>query len=67
MVWKLVQGLAGDARPLILVLLVYSGGAVSLPTQTFQVTASIVNGCVVSGTNTGVFGTLDFGTQPGVG
>lgn len=67
MVWKLVQGLAGDARPLILVLLVYSGCAVSLPTQTFQVTASIVNGCVVSGTNTGVFGTLDFGTQPGVG
>lgn len=39
----------------------------ALPTQTFQVTASIVNGCVISGTNTGVFGTLNFGTQPGVG
>lgn len=41
--------------------------ACALPTQTFQVTASIVNGCVVSGTNTGVFGTLNFGTRPGVG
>lgn len=41
--------------------------ASALPTQTFQVTASIVNGCVISGTNTSVFGTLNFGTRPGVG
>jgi spore coat protein U-like protein len=37
-----------------------------LPTATFQVAASVVAGCVVSGTNTGVFGTLNFGTQSGV-
>jgi len=38
----------------------------SLPTSTFQVTASVVAGCVITGTNTGVFGTLNFGTQSGV-
>lgn len=53
--------------PLCLLLLCVSNMGWSLPTQTFQVTASIVNGCVISGTNTGVFGSLDFGTQPGVG
>ena len=47
-------------------LLIVSVNAWSLPTSTFQVTASIVAGCVISGTNTGVFGTLDFGTQSGV-
>lgn len=47
-------------------LLIGSVNAWSLPTSTFQVTASIVAGCVISGTNTGVFGTLDFGTQSGV-
>ncbi|SUB15059.1 Uncharacterised protein [Pantoea agglomerans] len=43
-------------------LLTGSISAWSLPTSTFQVTASIVAGCVISGTNTGVFGTLNFGT-----
>jgi len=47
-------------------LLIGSVNVWSLPTSTFQVTASIVAGCVISGTNTGVFGTLDFGTQSGV-
>ncbi len=47
-------------------LLIGSVNAWSLPASTFQVTASIVAGCVISGTNTGVFGTLDFGTQSGV-
>lgn len=49
-----------------LALLIGSVPAWSLPTATFQVSASVVAGCVVSGTNTGVFGTLDFGTQSGV-
>ncbi|NIF21294.1 spore coat protein U domain-containing protein [Pantoea sp. Acro-835] len=48
------------------VLLLCSASAWGLPTATFQVTASIVAGCVISGTNTGVFGTLDFGTQSGL-
>lgn len=47
-------------------LLIWSVSAWSLPTSTFQVTASIVAGCVISGTNTGVFGTLNFGSQSGV-
>lgn len=47
-------------------LLTGSLNAWGLPTSTFQVSASIVAGCVISGTNTGVFGTLDFGSQPGV-
>lgn len=59
--------LAGGVRPIILLLLGYSSAGWSLPTQTFQVSAAIVNGCVVSGSQTGMFGTLDFGTQPGVG
>lgn len=58
---------AGLMRPLCLVLLTVSAGSAALPTQTFQVTASIVNGCVISGTNTSLFGTLDFGSHPGVG
>lgn len=49
-----------------LALLIGSVSAWSLPTATFQVSASVVAGCVVSGTNTGVFGTLNFGTQSGV-
>ncbi|WP_369800292.1 spore coat U domain-containing protein [Pantoea sp. BL1] len=47
-------------------LLIGSVSAWGLPTATFQVSASVVAGCVVSGTNTGVFGTLNFGTQSGV-
>ncbi|MTD27729.1 Csu type fimbrial protein [Erwinia sorbitola] len=54
-------------RPLFLLLLVYSSSGSALPTANFAVNASVVNGCVISGTNTAVFGTLDFGTQPGVG
>lgn len=53
--------------PLCLMLLMISSRGWSLPTHTLQVSASVVNGCVISGTNTGVFGTLDFGTRPGVG
>jgi spore coat protein U-like protein len=63
--WVMRRG--GRLYPLCLMLLLISYQSWSLPTQTFQVTASVVNGCVVSGTNPGVFGTLDFGTQPGVG
>ncbi|WP_380180175.1 spore coat U domain-containing protein [Kalamiella sp. sgz302252] len=59
--------LAGLLSPLCIVAFFATNPAWALPTQTFQVTASIVNGCVISGTNTGVFGTLNFGTQPGVG
>ncbi len=62
-----VTRLAGTIRPLCCALLFISKVAGSLPTQTFQVSASIINGCVISGTNTSVFGSLDFGTQPGVG
>ncbi|MGK3143486.1 Csu type fimbrial protein [Pantoea sp. C2G6] len=47
-------------------LLMVSASAWSLPTSTFQVSASIVAGCVISGSNTGVFGTLNFGSQSGV-
>ncbi|MDL4914000.1 MAG: spore coat U domain-containing protein [Enterobacterales bacterium endosymbiont of Blomia tropicalis] len=49
-------------------LLLWSAGAWGITTSstTFQVSASIVAGCVISGTTTGEFGTLDFGTQPGV-
>ncbi|MFU9135444.1 spore coat U domain-containing protein [Erwinia tasmaniensis] len=50
-----------------ILLRVITHPAWSLPTQTFEVSASIVNGCVISGTNTGVFGSLNFGTLPGVG
>lgn len=61
-----VTGLA-NLRPLCFAFFFVIGPAWALPTQTFQVSATIANGCVVSGTNTGVFGTLNFGTQPGVG
>lgn len=47
-----------------LLLLVSQAQAVT--TQAFEVTAAIVAGCVISGTNAGVFGTLNFGTQSGV-
>lgn len=49
-----------------LLVLLCSGNVRSLPTQTFQVTAAVVAGCVISGTNTGVFGTLNFGSHSGV-
>ncbi|MDU4093792.1 MAG: spore coat U domain-containing protein [Pantoea sp.] len=39
----------------------------ALPTQTFQVSAAITSGCTISGSNTSVFGALNFGTQSGVG
>ncbi|TQI80303.1 spore coat protein U-like protein [Serratia fonticola] len=39
--------------------------SLALPTQTFQVSANIVNGCLVQGSNTGVFGAINFGTYPG--
>lgn len=39
----------------------------ALPTKSFQVSAAIVAGCAISGSNNGVFGTLNFGTHPGVG
>ncbi len=55
------------AGVLCMLLSVISNRAWSLPTQTFEVSASIVNGCVISGTNTAVFGALNFGTLPGVG
>lgn len=51
---------------LTVILLLYCAPTRGLPTASFQVSASIVAGCVISGTNTGVFGTLDFGTQSGV-
>lgn len=65
--WKQIQRYLGVLRPLTLLLWAYSGSGYGLPSVDFAVSASIVNGCVISGTNTGVFGTLDFGTQPGVG
>lgn len=40
--------------------------ALALPTQTFQVSAAVAAGCVISGTNTSVFGVLNFGTRSGV-
>lgn len=63
--WKMRPG--GLKGPLYLMLLCTAHPGWSLPTQTFQVNATVVNGCLVSGSNTGVFGSLDFGTQPGVG
>ncbi|MCW0309400.1 Csu type fimbrial protein [Pantoea ananatis] len=44
-----------------------NGWGITTSSTTFQVSASIVAGCVVSGTNTGIFGTLNFGTQSGLG
>ncbi|CCG85846.1 Csu type fimbrial protein [Erwinia piriflorinigrans] len=58
---------AGAMRPLIPLLLLFSHSGSSLPTQSFAVNAAIVNGCVISGTNTGVYGTLNFGTLPAIG
>ncbi|MDC7862862.1 spore coat U domain-containing protein [Pantoea ananatis] len=43
-----------------------NGWGITTSSTTFQVSASIVAGCVVSGTNTGIFGTLNFGTQSGL-
>ncbi|WP_045784872.1 spore coat protein U domain-containing protein [Chania multitudinisentens] len=39
--------------------------SLALPTQTFQVSANIVAGCLVQGSNTGVFGAINFGSYPG--
>lgn len=57
----------GITRPLTLLLLVCSTSGQALPTADFVISASIVNGCAISGTTPSVFGSLDFGTQPGVG
>lgn len=43
-----------------------NGWGITTSSTTFQVSASIVAGCVVTGTNTGIFGTLNFGTQSGL-
>ncbi|AUX71493.1 spore coat U domain-containing protein [Erwinia pyrifoliae] len=58
---------AGVIRPLISLLLLFSSSGWSLPTQPFAVNAAIVNGCVISGTNTGVYGALNFGSLPAIG
>ncbi|MBK0032452.1 spore coat protein U domain-containing protein [Erwinia sp. S43] len=48
-------------------LLLISGSGWSMPTPVaVEVKASIVNGCVVSGTNPSAIGTLNFGTLPGI-
>lgn len=65
MSWKWLRA-AGRYGPPILLALITGNYALALPTQTFQVSAAIVAGCVVSGTNTGVFGALNFGTRSGV-
>lgn len=46
-------------------LLLFNSFSLALPTQTFQVSANIVAGCLVQGSNTGVFGAINFGTHPG--
>ncbi|NDL64656.1 fimbrial major subunit CsuA/B family protein [Enterobacteriales bacterium SAP-6] len=45
-------------------LALYSGMLQALPTQTFQVSASVVAGCRIQGG--GVLGTLDFGSLSGI-
>lgn len=45
--------------------LLFSSSTPALPTQTFQVSANIVAGCLVQGSNTGVFGAINFGSYPG--
>ncbi|PRD15785.1 Csu type fimbrial protein [Pantoea coffeiphila] len=48
-------------------LLLISGSGWSMPTPVaVEVKASVVNGCVVSGTNPSAIGTLNFGTLPGI-
>jgi len=64
---ELLRRHAGVIRPFTLLLLAYSSSSNALPTADFGVSASIVNGCVITSTAPTVFGTLDFGTQPGVG
>lgn len=49
-----------------LLALIACSNAQALPTQTFQVSAAIVAGCVISGSNTSAFGALNFGTRSGV-
>lgn len=44
--------------------LLFCSFSLALPTQTFQVSANIAAGCLVQGSNTGVFGTINFGTYP---
>lgn len=50
----------------LLFLMSVNGWSITTSSTTFQVSASIVAGCVISGTNTGLFGTLNFGTQSGL-
>jgi len=62
----MVRLITKSAPVLCILLIGYVSNAQALPTKTIQVAASIVAGCVVSGTNTGVFGNLNFGTHSGV-
>lgn len=64
-----VQRQTGFLRPLIPLLLIYSSGGMSLPTATIDITAGIVNGCILSGTAAGTLplGALNFGSRPGIG
>ncbi|ARF52011.1 MULTISPECIES: Csu type fimbrial protein [Pantoea] len=50
----------------LLLIVCMNGWSITTSSTTFQVSASIVAGCVISGTNTGIFGTLNFGTQSGL-
>ncbi|WP_410012996.1 spore coat U domain-containing protein [Sodalis sp. C49] len=45
-------------------LALYPGPLSALPTQNFQISASVVSGCQIQGG--GVLGTLDFGTLSGI-
>lgn len=65
--WQPFRRYADVIRPLTLLLWVYSCNGEALPTADFGVSASIVNGCAITSSLPTVFGTLDFGTQPGVG
>ncbi|TKI07303.1 Csu type fimbrial protein [Martelella alba] len=56
---------ASALRHLGAALLICTGQARALPTQTFQVAATIVAGCQVLGS--GIMGTLDFGSLASVG
>lgn len=61
-----IRTLTGFPHLLIPLLLLFSRSGWSLPTKPVEVKASIVNGCLVSGSQPGVLGTLDFGTLPGI-
>lgn len=56
------------SRLLLPPLLLFSNSSSALPQPaTMAVSATISNGCVISGTSPGLFGALDFGTRAGVG